>query len=47
MGRLTKLCQIGTIQEYIVAFEQLAICTKHLAEEFYIECLISGIKDPI
>jgi hypothetical protein len=35
LGRLTKLRQTGTVQEYIATFEQLAICTKNLADDFY------------
>ena len=47
MGRLTKLCQTRTVQEYIATFEKLAIHTKHLAEELYTECFISGLKETI
>jgi hypothetical protein len=47
LGRLTKLRQTGMIKEYIVAFEKLAIHTKNLADVFYIECFISGLKEAI
>lgn len=35
------------MQEYIKAFEALAFCTGGLADEFYLECFISGLKDTI
>ena len=47
LGRLTKLCQMGMVKEFITSFEQLAIRTKNLSDEFYTECFISGIKEAI
>eukprot|EP00253_Pinus_taeda_P027555 PITA_27555 len=47
LGRLTKLQQTGTVQEYIKAFEALAFRTGGLTDEFYLECFISGLKDAI
>ena len=47
LGRLTKLRQIGTINDYITAFEKLAFHTVGLGDEFYLECFISGPKDAI
>lgn len=47
LGRLTKLRQTGTVQEYITAFEALAFRTKGLIDEFYMECFISGLKEAI
>lgn len=47
MGRLTKLRQTGTVEEYITAFEALAFRTKGLTDEFYMECFISGLKEAI
>eukprot|EP00253_Pinus_taeda_P014055 PITA_14055 len=47
LGRLTKLRQIGTVEEYISAFEGLAFRTKGLTDEFYTECFISGLKEAI
>ena len=47
LGRLTKLRQTGTVDEYITAFEALAFRTKRLSDEFYMECFISGLKEAI
>ena len=47
LGRLTKLCQMGTVKGFITSFEQLAIHTKNLSYEFYTKCFISGIKEGI
>ena len=47
MGRLTKLRQTGTVDEYITAFEALAFRTRGLTAEFYTECFISGLKEAI
>lgn len=47
LGHLTKLRRIGTINEYIVAFEALAFCTGGLHDEFYVECFVSGLKEAI
>ena len=44
LGRLTKLRQTGTMDEYITAFEALAFYTKGLIDEFYMECFINGLK---
>jgi len=47
LGRLTKLRQTGTVDEYITAFEALAFRTKSLTDEFYMECFISCLKEAI
>eukprot|EP00253_Pinus_taeda_P017311 PITA_17311 len=47
LGRLTKLRQTGTVDEYITAFEALAFCTMGLQDAFYTECFISGLKEAI
>eukprot|EP00253_Pinus_taeda_P017771 PITA_17771 len=47
LGRLTKLRQTGTVEEYINAFEGLAFRTKGLTDEFYTEFFISGLKEAI
>jgi hypothetical protein len=47
LGRLTKLCQTGSVTDFIMTFEQLAICTEGLSDEFYLECFISGLKEAI
>jgi hypothetical protein len=41
------LCQIGFVIDFITTFEQLAIHTKGLNDEFYFECFISGLKEAI
>jgi hypothetical protein len=35
------------MDDFIIAFEKLAICNEGLLDEFYIECFISGLKDAI
>jgi len=47
LGRLTKLRQTGTVDEYIIAFEALAFRTWGLTDVFYTECFISGLKEAI
>ena len=47
LGRLTKLRQTGTVDEYITAFEALAFRTWGLSDVFYTECFISGLKEAI
>jgi hypothetical protein len=38
---------MGSVLDFIVAFEQLAIKTEGLFDEFYLECFISGLKEAI
>jgi hypothetical protein len=47
LGWLTKLKQIRSVVEFITAFEQLAIRTEGLFDEFYLECFLNGLKDVI
>lgn len=47
LGHLTKLQQIGIVDQYITAFEALAFHTGGLQDEFYTECFISGLKEAI
>ena len=47
LGRLTKLRQTGTVDEYITAFEALSFRIMGLQDAFYMECFISGIKEAI
>jgi len=47
LGRLTKLKQSGTIEDFIVAFEHLVFRTKGMTDAFFRECFISGLKDEI
>jgi hypothetical protein len=37
----------GSVTNFITTFEQLAIHTEGLSDEFYLECFISGLKDAI
>eukprot|EP00253_Pinus_taeda_P024737 PITA_24737 len=47
LGRLTKLQQTGTMDEYVTAFESLAFRTKDLPNVFYTECFIGGLNEAI
>jgi hypothetical protein len=47
LGRLTKLKQSGTVEEFIAAFEQLSFRTEGMSDTFFQECFISGLKDEI
>eukprot|EP00253_Pinus_taeda_P024423 PITA_24423 len=47
LGRLTKLRQTGTVDEYITTFKALAFRTRGLSDVFYMECFISGLKEAI
>ena len=47
LGKLTKLRQIGSVKDFITTFEQMAIWTKSLSDEFYLEFFISGLIDAI
>jgi hypothetical protein len=42
LGRLTKLKQSGTVEDYIAAFERLAFRTEGMTDAFFRECFISG-----
>jgi hypothetical protein len=45
LGRLTKLKQSGTVEDFIAAFERLDFQTKSMTNAFLRECFISGLKD--
>jgi hypothetical protein len=47
LGRLTKLKQSGTIEDFIAAFERLAFRTEGMIDAFFRECFISGLKEEI
>eukprot|EP00253_Pinus_taeda_P028551 PITA_28551 len=47
LGRLTKLRQTDTVDEYITAFEALAFCTRGLSDVFYTKCFINSLKEAI
>jgi hypothetical protein len=45
LGQLNKQQQTGPVTDFISVFEKLAIGTKGLVNEFYLECFLSGLKD--
>jgi hypothetical protein len=47
LGRLTKLKQFGTMEDFIVSFNHLAFSTKGMPYDFFGECFISGLEDAI
>jgi hypothetical protein len=47
LGRLTKLKQFGTVEDFIDAFERLDFRTEGMSDAFFRECFINGLKDEI
>jgi hypothetical protein len=47
LGRLTKLKQSATMEDFIDAFERLDFHTKGMSDDFFSECFINGLKDEI
>jgi hypothetical protein len=47
LGHLKKLKQLGTIEDFIVAFECLDFRTEGMSNAFFQECFINGFKDEI
>jgi hypothetical protein len=47
LGHLTKLKQLGIVEEFIAAFECLDFRTEGMFDAFFQECVISGLKDEI
>jgi hypothetical protein len=47
LGRLTKLKQSGTIEDFIAAFERLTFRTEGMTDAFFRKCFISGLKEEI
>jgi hypothetical protein len=47
LGRLTKLKQSGTVEDFIASFGCLAFRTEGMIDDFFRECFISGLKDKI
>jgi hypothetical protein len=48
LGRLTKLKQIGLVEEFIASFEQLDFRMEGMTYDFFRECFINGgLKDEI
>jgi hypothetical protein len=47
LGRLTKLKQLGIVEDFITAFEHMAFQTEGMTDAFIRECFISGLKEDI
>ena len=47
LGHLTKLKQLGTMEDFIASFEHLAFRTEGMSDAFFRECFISRLKDEI
>ena len=47
LGHLKKMKQLGTVEEFIVAFECLAFRTEGKFDTFFQDCFINGLKDEI
>jgi hypothetical protein len=47
LGRLTKLKQLGTVEDFIATFECLDFRTEGMSDAFFRECFINGLKDEI
>jgi hypothetical protein len=47
LDRLTKLKQLGTVEDYISAFEQLDFQIEGMSDTFFRECFIIVLKDNI
>jgi hypothetical protein len=45
LGRLKKLKQLGTMEDFITAFECLAFRIEGMSDAFFQECFINGLKD--
>jgi hypothetical protein len=47
LGHLTKLKQLGTVEDLIAAFERMDFRTEGMSDAFFRECFINGLKDEI
>jgi hypothetical protein len=47
LGHLTKLKQLGTMEDFIASFEHLDFRIEGMFDAFFRECFISGLKDEI
>jgi hypothetical protein len=47
LGHLTKLKQLGMVEDFIDAFENLSFRTEGMTDAFFRECFISGLKEEI
>ncbi|GMI85934.1 hypothetical protein HRI_002262700 [Hibiscus trionum] len=43
-GQLSKLTQLTTVLDYQTRFEELALCTSNLSDDFLTQCFISGLR---
>ncbi|KAE8668031.1 hypothetical protein F3Y22_tig00112349pilonHSYRG00098 [Hibiscus syriacus] len=46
-GQLSKLVQITTVEDYQTHFEDMALRTTNLSDEFLIPCFVSGLRPDI
>ncbi|KAK8669793.1 hypothetical protein V6N13_104562 [Hibiscus sabdariffa] len=46
-GQLSKLVQTLTVDDYQTRFEDLALRTNHLSEDFLTQCFVSGLRSDI
>jgi hypothetical protein len=47
LGRLTKMKQLGIVEDFIATFERLAFRIEGMSNAFFRECFISGLKEEI
>jgi hypothetical protein len=47
LGHLKKMKQLGTMEDFIAAFERLAFRTEGMSEAFFLKCFISNLKNEI
>jgi hypothetical protein len=47
LGNLKNLKQLGTMDDFIVAFDRLDFRTEGMSDAFFRECFISGLKDHV
>jgi hypothetical protein len=47
LGHLTKLKQLGIVEDFIATFEHLAFRIEGMSDTCFQECFISGLKDEI
>jgi hypothetical protein len=47
LGHLTKMKQLGIVEDFIAAFERLSFRTEGMSDAFFRECFISSLKDEI
>jgi hypothetical protein len=45
LGHLTKLKKSSIVEEFIIAFENLAFRTKGMSDPFFGKCFVNVLKD--